>query len=364
MVLSILATLLRRVHREQRGQVLWLTAFLISVLGGMTAIAVDIGGLSAHRRDLQNDADAIALAASLELPNETNTRAKANEWAGKNGVDPAQMTVTIIHQNPPTEPNPKVRVELEDGHDFTFARLIGISSGTVAAKAAAIKSSASGGENVVPLGVTQNTLLGVGLGDEVVLRYDFSDSTNGNTGPIRIDGGGVGNCSTSNAFCDGVMYGSENVVCAEGVDSGYCDGPTTADTQPGNLIGAMRDSIDYRLDHTDAECDEFTEVFEDDPTTDEPDVWRIVEECNPYLVGGYDSLRVIIVPVIEQLCNGSCEVTIVDFALFFLEGFGNGGCTGNDCEIIGRFVRVNQSVGLLAGTFDPSSFNSFVRLVE
>src|SRR3990172_13240041 len=103
MVLSILATLLRRVHGEQRGQVLWLTAFLISVLGGMTAIAVDLGSFSAHRREMQNDADAIALAASLELPNETNARSKADEWAVKNGIDTSQMTVTVIPQNPPSE---------------------------------------------------------------------------------------------------------------------------------------------------------------------------------------------------------------------------------------------------------------------
>ena len=63
------ATILRRLHSQQRGQVLVLVAGLLAVFGGMTAIAVDLGGYSADRRDLQNKADAIALAASLELPN-------------------------------------------------------------------------------------------------------------------------------------------------------------------------------------------------------------------------------------------------------------------------------------------------------
>jgi len=32
--------------------------------------------------------------------------------------------------------------------------------------------------------------------------------------------------------------------------------------------------------------------------------------------------------------------------------------------VIGRLVRVHQNVGMLAGTFDPTAFNTFVRLVE
>ena len=78
----------------------------------------------------------------------------------------------------------------------------------------------------------------------------------------------------------------------------------------------------------------------------------------------YDSGRILIIPVIEELCNGSCEVTIVTFALLFLERIGDDGCTGNDCEIVGRFVTVNQNVGLLAGTYDEDSSNKFVRLVS
>jgi len=155
------------------------------------------------------------------------------------------------------------------------------------------------------------------------------------------------------------------VVCAEGVDPTYCTGPSVVDTEPGNKVGNTRTAINWRLDETDPACDEFTEVFEDDPTTSEDGVYRIVQQCNPFLPGSLESHRVLIVPVINELCNGSCEVTIVDFALFFLEGFENpGSCSGNDCEVIGKFVRVNQNVGLLAGTFNPEANNIFVRLVE
>ena len=357
------ATLLRRLQQEQRGQVLVLVAGLLAVFGGMTAVAIDLGSYTADRRDQQNAADAIALAASLELPDEDATLVAAHDWALKNGVDTSRMEVEFIPQSA-SEPNPKVRVTVKDAHEFTFARLIGVNSATVSATAAAIKTSPSGGAGVIPLAITEAALVGVTVNDPVTLKYDATNIEDGNTGPIIIDGPGTGSCSQSNLYCEGVKNGSDSVICAEGTDTTYCDGPTMTDTQPGNITGPTHAAIQYRLDNTDVQCDEFDEVFEDDPTTSEPDVFRIVSECNPYLEGGYDSLRVLIIPVIADLCSGSCEVTITGFALFFLEGFGSGGCIGIDCEIVGRFVRVNQNVGLLAGTFDPDAFNHFVRLVQ
>lgn len=364
MIRSGLSTLSRRLRGQQQGQVLVLVAGLLAVFGGMTAVAVDLGSYSADRRDLQNSSDAIALAASQELPDEDAVLVAANEWALKNDIDTSGMTVEVIQQSA-GEPNPKVRVTVEDDHEFTFARLIGVNSAAVSATAAAIKTSPSGGAGVIPLAITQAAIEGVVVPELVTLKYDATNIEEGNTGPIVIDGPGTGSCSNSDLYCSGVKDGSDGVICADGTDATYCDGPTTTSTQPGNILGPTKEAIEYRLSETDAHCNEFDEVFEDDPTTSEPDVYRIVNECNPFLEGGYTSLRVIIVPVIDQLCSGSCDVTITGFALFFLEGFGEAGCdTGNQCEIVGRFVQVNQNIGLLAGTFDPEGFNHFVRLVE
>lgn len=363
-------------RRHERGQVLAVVAILLSALGGMTAIAIDLGSYSADRRDLQNAADSIALAASQELPNADAARAVANEWAGKNGVELDEMDVTIIPQNIPSEPNPKVRVELTRPHEFTFARMIGIASTDVQATSAAVKTSAAGGDGVIPLSVTEDVLAGAVLGDLVTLKYDANDISQGNTSPVRIDGGGTGNCNSTDAYCDGIIFGSDSTVCAAGTDTTYCSGRSIVDTQPGNVVGGTRVAIQTRLDTTGSECDEFTETFEDDPTTSEQGVYRITPECNPFINGSYASERVIIIPVIDHLCNGSCDVTIVEFGLFFLEGFavetdngngngnGNQACTGTECEVTGRFVRVNQNIGLLAGTFDEASYNHFVRLVN
>jgi len=156
--------LFRRFHRGQSGQVFFFVAAIIGILGGMAAIAVDLGSYSADRRDLQNAADAIALAASLELPDESDAVAAANQWAAKNGIDLADMRVTVIPQSLPSEPNPRVRVELERDHEFTFARLVGITTADVTAGTSAIKTSAAGGDGVAPLAVTEAALAGATLG--------------------------------------------------------------------------------------------------------------------------------------------------------------------------------------------------------
>ena len=60
----------------------------------------------------------------------------------------------------------------------------------------------------------------------------------------------------------------------------------------------------------------------------------------------------------------AAALTIKSFALFYLERIGTGGCTGNKCEVVGRFVRVSQNIGLLAGTFNEASAVQFVRLTQ
>jgi hypothetical protein len=155
------------------------------------------------------------------------------------------------------------------------------------------------------------------------------------------------------------MYGSENGLCAAGVDD--CPYPSSTRTQPGNIIGPTEDGTDYRLDNTDPACDTWDEVV-----VETAEGQWIRTECNPFLEGGNpDSLQVIVVPIVQTLCNGSCTVTIIEFALFFLEGYGPGGCTGNNCEVTGRFIGSNTNIGALIGVYDPDATTAhFVRLVE
>lgn len=342
----------RRQSRHERGQVAFLVAALLTVFGGMTAVAIDLGSYMAERRDLQNAADAIALAASQDLPAVSAAQASANTWATNNDIDLGSMNVTITQQDLPAEPNPKVRIELETDHEFIFARLIGINSAEINVNAAAVRTSPGGSTGLAPWSVLEEVKALALPGEEVVLKYDSNNGSEGNFGALALDGNGA------NDYEDAIKYGSENGLCVDGVAD--CSYPSTVDTKTGNMTGPTGDGVDHRIDETEDACDTWDEVVIESGGTQ-----GLRSECNPFGPGGNDeSLRVIIVPVIDGLCNGHCEVTILEFALFFLEGYGPGGCTGNSCEVRGRFIASNTNYGSLMGVYDDDTFAHFVRLVN
>jgi hypothetical protein len=79
-----LRTLLRSLARDERGGVLPLVALCLTVLLGFAAIAIDLGQERALRAQLEGTADAAALAAAAQLPDESKARKKALEYAEQN----------------------------------------------------------------------------------------------------------------------------------------------------------------------------------------------------------------------------------------------------------------------------------------
>lgn len=344
-------------RRGERGQVLLLSALLIPILLGMTAMAVDIGGYSSDRRTLQNAADSIALAASRDLPNALTVQSTANTWAVKNDVNPNEMTVTVLPVGGQVV-NPTVKVTITHAHRFSFMPVLGVDSKDVAASATAIKTSPGGAGNLIPFAVPKATQLAAVPGSQVTLKYDSNNPQNGNFGAIRIDGNG------SSTYRDELINGSSSSLCVLGVPnctetSPICNG-YVCKSETGNMVGSTRTGIDYRIANTDAHCDTFGEAF----TGPVNGTYQIVNQCNPWVTGSYRSLRVIAVPVIDSLCNGSCDYNVVALALFWLDGYQGNKCSGNSCEIQGRFVNADLTIGALAGLYDPAGSLHFTRLVD
>jgi hypothetical protein len=69
---------------DQRGNIAMLFAIMLGVLFGFSALAVDAGHLYVLKSKLQRTADAAALAAASQLPDETDAQAEALEYAAKN----------------------------------------------------------------------------------------------------------------------------------------------------------------------------------------------------------------------------------------------------------------------------------------
>ncbi|HLB23325.1 MAG TPA: Tad domain-containing protein [Dehalococcoidia bacterium] len=366
---------------NDRGQVAMVAALTLPVLLGMTGMAIDVGTYASDRRQLQNAADSIALAAAQELPDESAAVAAAHQWATRNGISLSDLTLTIDTTTTGGSA-PYARATIDRQHDFAFVKVVGIDSKDVSARAAASKVSFGGSNGIVPWTVTQATQDAATLGGEVIMKYDADGANIGNFGAIRIDGPGANTYNTSVKFgstayacaatapncTTGACPGVYPEQCAETAPE--CDGPDCT-PQTGNLIGPTATGVDFRINNTMPECDTFDEVFSTpDPITGKS---NIDPDCNPWTDGpgkctsdtDICSRRVIIIPVVDSFGSGASDpATIQRFALMFLEGYDDGKCQGNSCEIKGRFVSADINTRALAGSYDEDALIHFVRLSE
>ncbi len=155
--------------RDQRegGQMLVLFVLALGVLMGFVAMTVDVGMIFVERRSLQNAADAAALAAVQELPESPSEAvAAAEEWAEMNGYegeDGATITITTPYQGDPDS----IEVVIEEEMPFIFARVLGLESTGVGARAVATRD---GGAALSLEAVLRGILQGLGDGDAGRLR--------------------------------------------------------------------------------------------------------------------------------------------------------------------------------------------------
>ena len=335
-------------RQAERGQALIMFVLAAGVLFGFVAMTIDVGLILHQRRVLQNTADAAALAGAIELPDGPGTAYdKAQEWAENNGIDVAngdQLDITVD----PIENSVTVRVEREQG--FIFGRVLGLVSTDVHADATARVGSPLNLAGILPFGVLESAINY--NGNSTTIKYDATNPSNGNFGPIRVDGNGSAVLEAS------IKYGTQTGVCAESQLA--CLDPTVQ-TQTGNTISAARNGFDYRFDNTSTSCDSFAEVLFPDGNG----AYRINGPCNPF-VGAPESMRLVLIPVIDSFPNGAQDVTLMYFTALFLDTFSANKCTGNTCEVTGTFVKIvaDPANDATLGTYDPINGVKFVRLVE
>src|SRR5688572_9521346 len=121
------------VSGREEGQIVILAAFTMVVVIGFAALAIDIGSLTYERRDLQNAADAMALAGGSQLTTTTagnaSAQAEALKWADKNGLSTAEKANAEFDFSRTCggddEPN-IITVRLERSKQTFLASVIGI----------------------------------------------------------------------------------------------------------------------------------------------------------------------------------------------------------------------------------------------
>ncbi len=185
---------------------------------------------------------------------------------------------------------------------------------------------------VSPLVVSDDILSAAEVGDLISISYDANDPPSGNAMPVRIDGVG------SATYQLGVLTGATSAVCPIAI-SDVCDGASELLAQPGNNVPPTRVALEARLNGTPDGCSEFEEAFLPN--------YSLRHRCDPFRKGYEGLSRVIVLPLIDELCNGLCVATVTDIGVFFLEGVGL--CTANDCQISLRLPGT-----LLTGSGRPS----------
>lgn len=126
--------------RRERGQTLVVVALMMGVLLLMAGLAVDVGMAYNERRDLQNAADAAALAGAQQLCDNRGTDA-ANAAAVSMGQ--ANGAITVTNQITTTQAARRFAVTVQAPSPTFFFRLVGIRSVPVSARAAAECSCAA-----------------------------------------------------------------------------------------------------------------------------------------------------------------------------------------------------------------------------
>jgi len=135
---------------DDRGAVAVIVSLLMVVLFGFGAISVDVGALYAEKRQLQNGADAAALAVAQDC---CDSCSNANSIA--QGIAPKNVNDGVASVDPVQFPSAgTVRVQVRATVQNSFASVLGINTSEVAARAQAACTAVSKGPAKLPLAVS------------------------------------------------------------------------------------------------------------------------------------------------------------------------------------------------------------------
>jgi Flp pilus assembly protein TadG len=136
--------------KSQRGQSMVITLLFLTVLLGMAAAVIDVGAWYRAHRQTQSTADATALAGAQVLPHSGNATALALDYADRNGGGVNAGDVTFTSER---EASDTIHVTARRTVPGLFTKLLGISSVTARATAAARTSPMGEAKYAAPIGV-------------------------------------------------------------------------------------------------------------------------------------------------------------------------------------------------------------------
>lgn len=333
-------------NQRQRGAVMiWMALFLLGILG-FVALGIDTAKVAATRTQLQNAADAAALAGASAVNTATGAvvqdtavvRAQATALENKAFVDGSvPVVVAAADVTFPAADQVKVTVRREAGFGGEIvthiAQVLGITSislhadatarvepaGSVFCGLAPLFMSPPPGEDFIP-----------GCANTYVMKYGGGSGSDGNYGGLTMP-------SCANGPCAGMSpTGSSTYRCL--LENGYCCEITIGqvlDTEPGNMSGPTRSGLTARFNN---------------------DTDRREGICYSEYTG--NGARVIYVPITSDPGAGRAPVTVLGFGAFFLKNVPG---SGSESTLVGEFLYKTVPG---AGGGSNSSTAYTLRLIE
>lgn len=306
----------------QRGAATILVAILMVALLGCAALAVDVGAMYAEKAQVQNGADATALAIADECANGINCAvamsAPANRLADANANDGATGVSSVSQPNPTTvrvETNAREAGSGNNHFSLFFARALGIDTSQITAAAEASWGPPSSG-STLPWTMSECVFRKY-LTPSQLTELDSTGSFTGNPTPTHIllrydeNTPDYPGCVSQNGYQPGGFGWLEtDEGCAADIDV-----DATVEGQPGNHFP------------TAVECDAILASIMDEPA---------------------------LVPLFDSATDGGGNTvySLIGFAAFQVTGYKFGGpsvthndpaapsCTGKCRGLQGYFVRL------------------------
>lgn len=139
-----------RRRREERGAMAVVIALLLPVIVGCAGLSIDVGSWYLTRAQLQNAADAAALAGAGDLPGSPSSAATDAQTLAAKNVSGATVTTVTPYNGDSTQ----IQVTVSKRASASFASVLGISEPTVTATAVAQSTSSAGTNGFLYAGST------------------------------------------------------------------------------------------------------------------------------------------------------------------------------------------------------------------
>ena len=318
---------LRNLLRNERGDILVHTAFVLVALLGFAALAMDVGYMATAKNQLQSAVDAAALAgASGLMYSNTEATSRAMYFASTN--DCIRQSVQISDSDISFPSSGRIRVEANSNLSLFFGRVLGFSTAVISATAVAELSPLDGTGDMKPWAVPD---FGWPLGTPVVLKSGVLGAPATDSGffyPVDFPPLNQGTPVT------GAQEYESNIINGSSMDIFIGD---ELQVEPGNMVGPTQQGVN--------------ELISMDPGA----YWNgtmIANSAYP----GYSSPRIAKVPLYDPNLapdSGRNSLTVIGLGAFFIMGIQGRDVTGIFLEIT---TNGNQGGG--------NTYLYGVRLVE